>query len=223
MKTSLDIFGEALLEYSRGNRKKFFFQMVSGEEYEHSLKRYFRTYRQLTKSERKLISLASGKILDVGCATGYYLPTLMKKGQTIGIEISPHAVQVAHERNIRNCLLADIFHFKTNIKFDTITLLENNIGMGGTPARTKILLNILSKLLKPNGQILALSKKVNNARYRTTKLHPMWNGKTGTTLKWINLEINFLSDLCSKVGMKLTKIESNRYNHLLKIVKNNSY
>ena len=215
----MDIFGKALYEYYSGDRDKFYFTDLKGKKYPHDLKRYFRSYKQLSRLEKKLISLSYGDILDVGCATGYYIPNLMKQGKVLGIDISKKAIKVAKIKGIKNCKVADIFKFKTKNKFDTITLLENNLGMGESKAGAERLLKILSSLLKKNGQIIAISKKIENGDFFKAEIYPWWKNKKGPKFKWISFNMNFLSRICDKAGLNLKILGKDKYNYLIRITK----
>ena len=72
-KQAMDLLGEALKAYSRGDRDSFYLRDGSGELFRLDLSRYFRKANQISKLERKLISLSYGDILDVGCGTGNYI------------------------------------------------------------------------------------------------------------------------------------------------------
>lgn len=220
-KQSMDLFGEALKAYSQGDRAKFYFKDNAGELFEHGLSRYFRKTSQLSKSERKLISLSYGDILDVGCGTGNYIPLLAKRGKVIGIDISPNIIEVAKKNGCKNCKVADIFIFPTSKKYNTITFLENNLGIGGNVDKTKKLLKKLSNLLKNDGQILAIARRVPDKKYVAVELKPVWKQKVGPKFGWIHLNINFLSDLCEQAGLHLKVLQGNQHSHLIKIVKNN--
>lgn len=128
----MDIFGEALKAYSQGDRARFYFQDESGKIFGHDLSRYFRKMNRLSKLEKKLISLSYGDILDVGCGTANYIPLLAERGNVLGIDISPNVIEVARQHGCKYCRVADIFSFPTHKKYDTITLLENNLGLGET-------------------------------------------------------------------------------------------
>jgi SAM-dependent methyltransferase len=219
-KQSMDLFGEALKAYASGDRTKLYFKESSGEISECSLKRYFRKAAQISKSERKLISLSYGEILDVGCGTGNYMPLLVKRGKVIGIDISKNVIDVAKLNRCNNCRVADIFTFSEKKKFDTITLLGNNIGIGGSVDKTKKLLKILSNILKEDGQILAIVRRLPNREYFAVKIRPIWKNKIGPKFGWIHLNINFLSDLCRQEGLHLKILQGNQYSYLVKIVKN---
>lgn len=186
----MDIFGKALWDHYKGDKNEFYFIDLKGKKSPHDLKRYFRSYKELSRLEKKLISLSYGNIFDVGCATGYYIPSLMKRGKVIGIDISERIIRIAKESGLKNCKVANIFHFKTKNKFDTITLLENNLGMGETLAGARRLLKILSSLLKKNGQILAMSKRIENRDFLRLKF--IHTGRTkkdlsssGLVLTWV--------------------------------------
>lgn len=221
IKQSMDLFGEALKAYSQGDRAKFYFKDNSEELFEHGLSRYFRKINHLSKSERKLISLSYGDILDIGCGTGNYIPLLAKRGKVIGIDISPNIIEVAKKNGCKNCKVADIFTFPTSKKYDTITFLENNLGIGGTIDKTKKLLKILSMILKNDGQILAITRRVPEKKYVAVELKPVWKQEVGPKFGWIHFNINFLSDLCEQAGLHLKVLQGNQHSHLIKIVKNN--
>ena len=61
----------------------------------------------------------------------------MKRGKVIGIDISPTVIRVAKARGLKNCKVANIFTWKPRQKFDTIALIENNLGIAETPEKTK--------------------------------------------------------------------------------------
>jgi len=218
-KQAMDLFGEALKAYSLGERDKFYFKNEAGEMFEHNLKRYFRKTREMSKMEMSLINLSYGKILDVGCGTGNYIPLLNKRGKVLGIDISSKVIAVAVANGCKNCVVGDIFSISTRNKYDTITLFENNLGLGGSVRKTKELLNKLSCLLKENGQILAMTMRLPDKDYLDVELKPVWKGKVGGKFGWIHFNINFLSGLCKEGGLNLQVLKGNRYCYLVRIKK----
>ncbi len=166
-KKAMELFGEALRAYAYGDKSRFYFRDMKGNLHEHKLNRYFRKHTRLSKLEKRLTSLSRGNILDVGCGTGNYITALSEKGNVQGIDISKNVIDVARMKGCDNCFVADIFKFHSKNKFDTITFLENNMGMGGSVNKTRQLLKILSRLLKDGGQILAISAKLNNSLKNT--------------------------------------------------------
>jgi len=227
VKNSMEFFGEALYAYWKGDRNsKFYLVYISGEKideldkYELDLGIYFRNYDQLNNLEKKLISLSHGKILDVGCGTGYYIPELMKRGDTEGIDISEKVIKIAREMGLRNCKLGNIFEFKADKKYDTITLLQNNIGIAETLPKAKRLLKILSNLLSREGQILNILRKYFVNDYIIYERYFEWKNKRSSKFKWITFNVDFLSKLCSEINLKLEIIDENEDFYLIRMSKN---
>ena len=218
-----DLFGQALYDRYCGE-KNYFFMEVRGEIREHNIDRYFRSIKKLSGAEKTLISMCYGNILDVGCATGNYIPAMQKKGNVTGIDISPKLIEIAKEAGINDCFVKNIFSFKSDKNFDTITMLENNLGMGGDVEGTKKLLKKLFNLLNDNGQILIiLSKRSGEKDFLINELTPVYKGIRGKSFKWINFNLKFLTKLCNEVHFNLKLLSGNKYYSLVKVTKNNIF
>lgn len=219
MRESMNLFGKALLAHSKGNRSKFFFENEEGKREIYNISRYFRSYKQLSKLEKRLISRAYGNILDIGCATGYYIPELMKKGKVLGIDISKNNISIARNKDLKNCKVGDIFKFKTEEKFDTIILMENNLGIGENVKGVINLIKIIKKILKKNGQILTIARKIEDKDFVIVRMFPVWQNQKGKGFYWISFNINFLKKICEKEKLKMEITEQNQRHALLKITK----
>ncbi|MFA5796951.1 MAG: class I SAM-dependent methyltransferase [Candidatus Woesearchaeota archaeon] len=219
MKNSMDFFGKALLAYSEGDTASFFFVSASGKKHLHPLSDYFRAYHRFIKLEKKIISMSKGNILDVGCGTGNYVPYLMKQGTVLGIDISANVIQVAKRNKLNNCIVADIFTFKPKKKFDTIVLVENNLGMAETVQRTEILLKKLASMLNKEGCILTNARNVPNGTYYIGELYPLYKNRRGQKFKWISFNAKFLRKLCAKNNLKLEIVDRDKRHYLAKITK----
>lgn len=217
MKKSMDLFGDALDAYSKGDRTPFYF-IIGNYKDQHDLSRYFRKVHQLSKIENKMISLCKGNILDIGCGTANYFPKLMKKGKVLGIDISPKIISIA-KKNGYNCVAKDIFTFKSKIKYNTITLFENNIGMAGSVNRTKILLKKLFTLSTEDGKILLVLRNNKEKGFFQNTLQPTWNGIVGRKFKWIIYDKDYLKKLCSEIGLNFEILMSEDNNYLIRIMK----
>lgn len=209
MSQKMDIFGRVLYDYwKKGDKSsKLYFIENKNKQYPVQISRYFRNYEQFTSLEKKGINFSRGKILDVGCATGYHGPALMKLGEVDAIDISEYAIKVAKENGIDNCFVCDIFKYKPCKKYDTITLFENNIGLAGTVSKTKRLLKRLVKLLKEDGQIICEIVRTRTVDTWIVLLTPQWNGKRGKSFNWLHFSINFLSRLGDKFGLDLEVLD----------------
>ena len=227
---SLELFANAVEDYySNTMKSKFiFFSYCLQKEYnglksEHDLGIYFRTWDKLDPLERKLINLSYGNILDVGSCTGYYIPYLMDKGTVTGIEISPKINKIAQERGISNTIIGDIFKYKFSCKFDTITLIGNDIALSGTLYRLKKLLKKFKALLSKNGQVLLIISHVRTLRYWHVVYTPHYNGRFGNPFKLLFLNANFLLKFSSKLGFQSSikgKITSKGdFSYLIRLIK----
>ncbi|MFH1294541.1 MAG: methyltransferase domain-containing protein [Candidatus Aenigmatarchaeota archaeon] len=216
MEESFDLFGEALMAYLHGDRNEFYFEDKQGKKYEQSLPGYFDKNRPFTKLEGKIISLSGGRILDLGCGAGGFMPSLMKKGEVHGIDISPNMIRICKDRGLKNVEVADIFKFRSKVKFDTIVLLDENLGFGGTIENTKKLLEKLSNLLSAHGQILANGGDVEKD-YLIREFRAVWKRKHGPWFKWMKFNSRFLVKLCGEQGLKAEIIERDRSRYAVKI------
>ncbi|MFX1489353.1 MAG: methyltransferase domain-containing protein [Promethearchaeota archaeon] len=202
MKKKNNIFGIAMLKYSKDKSNELELIKRDKTKFSIDLGYYFREIKDLSNLEKKAISLARGEILDVGCATGYYIPLLKRKGNVDAIDISEMAIKVARTKGIEECHVADIFKYNPAKKYDTITLFENNIGLAGKFSKTKKLFKILSKLLKERGQIICIVRHTDyREKYYSSKYIPVWNGKTFNKFRWFYFNINYLSKFCQKFDL----------------------
>lgn len=121
---------------------------------------FFRTTEEMPAIERKALELCKGKVLDVGAAAGCHSLVLQQKGINVtALEKSELACEVLRNRGIESVIHSDIYEFEGD-KFDTILLLMNGTGIGGTLAGLKQLFLHLKKLLNDGGQILIDSSDI---------------------------------------------------------------
>ena len=207
----MDLFGTALLDYiSKKMKSKFNFyqhclqKKYNGITFELNLGHYFRNLNKLTPLEKKLINLSHGNILDIGSNTGYYIPYLMDKGPTTGIEISSKINDIARENGLYNCVTGDIFTYEFNNKFDTITLMENDIALSGTVYRLKKMLKTFINLLNKNGQVLLIIRHIQTLKYWHVVYTPHYNGQFGIPFKLLFLNINYFRKLVQKYNFQFT-------------------
>ncbi|KKK44163.1 MAG: SAM-dependent methyltransferase [Candidatus Lokiarchaeum sp. GC14_75] len=226
----MEFFANALEDYYLNtiNSKYILYRHCVQKEYnggkwEVELKNYFRTWDNLWPLERKLINLSYGNILDIGSCTGYYIPYFMEKGTAMGIEISSKINNIAKKRGISNCITGNIFTYKFKRKFDTITLIGNDIALTGTLHRLKKLLKKLSELLNKNGQVLLIIRHIRTLKYWHVVFTPHYNGQIGIPSKLLFLNTYFFSNFVLKYGFRATilgKNESTDYLHyLVRLVK----
>ncbi len=220
MAKTKDLFGKALLDHYHGSDKIFYFIDQNGYKAEHSLKRYFRDYIELTDLEKEMILLSRGNILDVGCGPGVYIPYLAKHGTVLGIDSSSYAIDIALKKGLKNCKVANIFTFTSEQKFDTILLAENNLGLAQSLSEAKKLLQKLSSLLTDDGQILTDCWVIPGHDYYVAELTPSYGDEIGDPILWITFsDEKFLSKFCADIGLEMVVIDTNENSYLAKITK----
>lgn len=113
---------------------------------------YLITYRNLKISGLPYF-VKNGKLLDIGCSYGGFLFEMKKLGwQVKGIELNKKAAEWGKINFGLEILYTDIDHFKTNEKFDVITMrmvLEHVYS-------PKEVLEKVKSLLKPNGTLIII-------------------------------------------------------------------
>lgn len=121
---------------------------------------FFREFGQMPPIERKALEMCRGRILDIGAGAGCHSLYLQQQGlEVTALEKSELAAEVLRKRGIRQVINDDIFRLKEGA-YDTLLLLMNGGGVGGTLPRLQELLLHLQTLLAPGGQILLDSSDI---------------------------------------------------------------
>ncbi len=103
-------------------------------------------------ADHRLLALAQGPVLDVGCGPGRHVQALAVRGEiAVGVDVNPAALHLARARGAV-VLEASIFEQIPGAgEWRTALLLDGNIGIGGAP---DALLRRIGSLLSPGGQLL---------------------------------------------------------------------
>ncbi len=124
-----DLFGNALLDYQNGNYTEDLITSTSiSDDDVLPLPYLFRDFKAMPKLEQKALTLARGKVLDVGCGSGSHSLFLQHKSLYVkAIDISQGAIQVAQARGVKHAKVLNVL--KETETFDTILLLMNGTGI----------------------------------------------------------------------------------------------
>lgn len=156
-----DPFGQAIQDYYRKGKApdiKVDSNYTEGESIPVSY--FFRDEKLMPEIEKLAIKKCKGRILDVGAAAGCHSLILQKKGYNVtALEISELAADVIKKRGILKVKQESIFDYNEQT-FDTILLLMNGTGIGGTVNGLEKLLVHLKSLLHDDGQILIDSSDI---------------------------------------------------------------
>jgi SAM-dependent methyltransferase len=216
-----DIFGKALLDYQSGQYSEDLITWTNiSDEDELPLPYLFRSFSEMPKLEKKLLQLAKGKILDVGCGAGSHALWLQDKGLKVkGIDTSEGAIEVCKKRGVLNAELKPLLNETET--FDTILLLMNGTGIFQELTKVSQYLKHLKSLLNPKGQILIDSSDISymyededggswidlNSRYPGELDYFLsYKGENEVPMKWLYLDFDTLKTACLTVGLKCEKV-----------------
>ena len=103
-------------------------------------------------ADERLLARVDGPVLDVGCGPGRHVLALAHAGVvTLGIDISPPAVDLARRRGAPVLHRSIFDRVPGSGRWGTALLLDGNIGIGGCPVT---LLRRVTALLRPTGRLL---------------------------------------------------------------------
>ena len=151
-----DPMGAAIHDYqNKGKASRLRVLSSMFDEDEMPVAHLFRTFNQMPRLEQKALSMAKGRVLDIGAGAGCHALALQERGLEVkAIDISPLSCEVMKERGVKDAECVNLFNPQLQGKYDTLLLLMNGTGIAGKLNRLSMLLNRLKELLAEGGQIL---------------------------------------------------------------------
>lgn len=218
---AMELFGEAMYDYHKWNLIwEMEIVMEDWTRYIDWVKWYFRDYKDFDSIEKTLFNNISWKsLLDIWCATWYYFPEIEKRVENFEwIDISKKAILVAQERWYKNVKVADIMNYKTNKKYDILTLVWNNLSIWWTIEWTHKLIEILKWLLNNNWKMLCIFRKIEE-EYFISKIRLEYKSIISEPFYWIRIRIDLLENILNEHWLKLKILDENDYWYCLEIKK----
>lgn len=214
-----DIIGRAIQDYQNGNKdagliihNKYGIPDIMAVEV------YFRNEKDLSDQEQFALSLAKGRVLEVGAGAGSLCLILQNMALEVdAMEISPLCVEVMHQRGIKRIIETDFFEYETADRYDTIFLLMNGIGLGGYLGELENTFHRLKKMLTPTGQIIFDSSDVaylykehfpGNKYYGEIAYCYEYEGKKGDWFNWLYVDFETMCDVALSSGLQIQLIQS---------------
>ncbi|MFB6228216.1 MAG: class I SAM-dependent methyltransferase [Halobacteriales archaeon] len=130
-----DPLGRAMFDYQQGQYERGDLRYVDGERTEigHVQEYYFGDPFDLGEIVRERDRFLRGPVLDVGCGAGRDAIRLQQDHRTLAIDVSPHAVQAARDRGVRNAAVMDMFDLGVpDGSFGSVCALGTQIGIAGS-------------------------------------------------------------------------------------------
>ena len=207
----MDVFGEALKSYAAGNEETHLILHNSyGEPEEMPVWYFFREYEDMPERERMALSIAEGRVLDLGAGTGSHTLILQQLGYDVkAIDTSAEAVNIMKQSGVRDAERIDFFDMKRE-RFDTIYSLMNGIGIIGKVGRFEAFLVQAKSLLNPGGQLVFDSSNIRylyeeselpkDHYFGEVSFQYEYEGLKGDWFDWVYLDPDKLTDLADKAG-----------------------
>ncbi|MEU0008737.1 class I SAM-dependent methyltransferase [Streptomyces sp. NPDC006314] len=164
--------------------------------------------------DREVLDRCEGAVLDVGCGPGRLVAELTARGRTVlGIDVSDAAVEHTtrrldsppsgrREHGAGRALRRSVFDpLPGEGRWDTVLLMDGNIGIGGDPAA---LLERVAGLLRPGGLLIAETVPVDvdeRARVQVVDVVNSSSG-TGTPFPWARLGTPALLRYAGRAGLR---------------------
>jgi SAM-dependent methyltransferase len=228
--------GQAMLDYFNGNSMAAVVVKSTVEEDRTvPLSNFFRTV-PLPVLEKIALKKVRGKVLDAGAGAGTHALLLQKRGVDISaLDISYSACKVMQQRGLKKVFQGDIFKFN-DMKFDTIMLLMNGIGLCETLKGLPELLQHFNKILLPSGQVICdstdiayvkresriratLSAPINPAYYGEIWYQLSYKNLPGEPYPWLFVDKNSLKEAAIQSGFNCEIIAKSGEQYLARLLK----
>lgn len=224
--------GAAILDYqTKGKAGKLSILSSMFEEDEMPVKHLFRNLEKMPMLEQKALSLAKGKVLDVGAGAGCHALALQAQSIAVkAIDISPLSCEAMELRGVMDAECINLFDEHLETGFDTILLLMNGTGIAGKIENLPALFNRLKALLNKGGQILIDSSDIkyiyenedgsfdinlNAAYYGEVDYQMVYKDVKGDSFDWLYVDFPLLKSIAESCGLHGELIaEGEHYDYL---------
>ena len=224
--------GAAILDYqTKGKAGKLSILSSMFEEDEMPVKHLFRNLEEMPMLEQKALSLAKGKVLDVGAGAGCHALALQAQSIAVkAIDISPLSCEAMELRGVMDAECINLFDEHLETGFDTILLLMNGTGIAGKIENLPALFNRLKALLNKGGQILIDSSDIkyiyenedgsfdinlNTAYYGEVDYQMVYKDVKGDSFDWLYVDFPLLKSIAESCGLHGELIaEGEHYDYL---------
>lgn len=229
-----DPFGKAIKEYFE-KKKAPNIKINSNytEDETMPVSYFFRGAWDMPELETTALKNCKGKILDVGAAAGCHSLILQKKGFNVtALELSTLACEVMHKQGVVKIANTDIYDYN-NEQFNTILLLMNGAGIGGTTEGLKKLLLHLKSLLLDGAQILIDSSDIKylfeeddgsiwidlaNDQYYGEMQYEVTFRNTTSKFNWLFIDFENLKAIANEIGLQCKLIANgDHYDYLAQL------
>mgnify|MGYP001236462048 CR=1 FL=1 len=160
---------------------------------------FFREEEDFPEQELIALYLCDGRVLDIGAGVGRHSLYLQNRGFDVtALEISEMTCAIMRQRGVKQVLHQDLF-LLNGVKYDTLLLLMNGIGLVQTIDGLRHFLQFAKTLLTECGQILFDSSDISYLYEDGRVPKPThyfgeigyqyeYKGKKGKPFKWLYID-----------------------------------
>lgn len=223
---------KAYFEKGRAAKLRVFSPMFDEDEI--PVKMLFRKENEMPPIERKALSMARGRTLDVGAGAGCHSLVLQQRGMDVtAIDISPLSVETMKLRGVKEVRQQDFF--EVDECFDTILMLMNGIGIVGRLQRMPLFFRLLDRILAPGGQLLCDSSDIcyvfenedgemlfpeGDGYYGELTYQMQYDDVKGETFPWLYIDDETLRACAEACGYQVEVVQQGEhYDYLARITK----
>ncbi len=235
MKEYLDPLGAACLDYMLGEKSaQITVQSNIVEDDVLPVEYLFRGFKDMPDLEKKALTISTGKILDVGAGAGSHALYLQQNNKEVyANEISPAACDVMRQRGVKNIIQQDFYQLPEDVKYDTILMLMNGIGIAGDTVNLEKFFTKVKQLLNPGGCLIVDSSDIrylfedddgsllinlNDDYYGEISYRMVYKDVKGKSFKWLFIDDELLKFYAEQSGLKMEKVaEGMHYDYLAKL------
>ena len=210
-----DLLGKSLLDYQLNDRKSDVrvSTNISKSEYL-SRAHFFRSFPQMIPIEQKALTLAKGRILDVGAGTGSHILYLQEKGlDAVALDISPAVIEICQLRGVKQTIISDILDYQG--KFDTILLLKSLLNEGGQILTTSTDIIYMFDQDEDGSYIIPFNEET---EYYGELIYTIHYKGEKESFPWLFIDYNTLQRAANNNGLSCELIEEgDDYNYLVRM------
>ncbi len=207
---SWELMGQAMHDYYQGDYTTRLWVVTDflGSEWM-PVAIFFRDEAGLADLERYALSLCQGTVLDLGAGAGCHSLILQKAGFSVtAVDISQKATELMVARGLEQVVCGTITSLN-GMKYDTILMLMNGIGMIAKFSALKDFLINLQQYVNPGGQVLLDSSDLQMLFEEQNKSFPpslevtyqlSYQGVSSETFHWLYLDQETLISYASEAG-----------------------
>lgn len=223
MHLETDPLGLAITEYlQKGHTSDIQVESTITENEFISVSYLFRTLDQMPEKERYALSLAQGRILDVGAGSGAHALALQEQDKNVtALDWSALCCKAMDLQGVHNVIQADFFEYEHSGKYDTLLFLMNGFGIAGTLEKLETFFLKCRSLLKPGGLLIGESVDIlymfmeedgscnidlNGDYYGELQYRMSYNQHAGSWFPWLYVSRDLILDVATHVGFSLIEI-----------------